>query len=93
MSKVAATIIEKCGGHITVAEICGVHVTRVYRWTYPIEKGGSGGVIPTRHQAQLLRGARERGIGLMPEDFFEAPTSAGGDDTRDTKQASEGAAA
>ncbi len=71
MSNVAAAIIAKCQGHTTVAEICGVHVTRVYRWTYPVEKGGSGGVIPTRHQGQLLKGARERGIDLRPEDFFE----------------------
>ncbi|KQO88923.1 hypothetical protein ASF33_20155 [Methylobacterium sp. Leaf92] len=75
MSSVAASIIAKCNGHAVVAEICGVHVTRVYRWTYPVEKGGSGGVIPTRHQALLLKGARERGIDLRPEDFFDAACS------------------
>lgn len=78
MSNVAAGIIEKCGGHAKVAEICGVHVTRVYRWTYPVAKGGSGGVVPTRHQAILLRGARERGIKLAPEDFFEPSSAADG---------------
>lgn len=72
MSNVAANIIGKCRGHAVVAEICGVHITRVYRWTYPVEKGGSGGLIPTRHQAQLLEGARERGIDLQPTDFFPA---------------------
>ncbi|ARO53953.1 hypothetical protein B2G69_07175 [Methylorubrum zatmanii] len=75
MSSVAASIIAKCNGHAVVAEICGVHVTRVYRWTYPVEKGGSGGVIPTRHQALLLKGARARGIDLRPEDFFDPACS------------------
>ncbi len=70
MSNVADAIIRKCGGHQVVADICGVHVTRVYRWTYPREKGGSDGAIPTRHQAQLLKGARDRGISLTPVDFF-----------------------
>ncbi|UYW24875.1 hypothetical protein OKC48_16510 [Methylorubrum extorquens] len=76
MSSVAASIIAKCNGHAVVADICGVHVTRVYRWTYPVEKGGSGGLIPSRHQALLLKGARERGIDLRPEDFFD-PASSG----------------
>ena len=72
MSNVAEALIRKCGGHAAVAEICGVHVTRVYRWTYGRDKGGSDGCVPTRHQAQLLKGARERGVDLRPEDFFEA---------------------
>lgn len=89
MSNVAAAIIAKCNGHAVIADICGVHVTRVYRWTYPVEKGGSGGVIPTRHQAQLLKGARERGIDLRPEDFFEAANA----DTTPAPAESAGAAA
>lgn len=71
MSNVADAIIRKCGGHNVVADICGVHVTRVYRWTYPKERGGCDGIIPAKRQAQLLHGARERGIGLAPNDFFE----------------------
>lgn len=70
MQSAAQAIIDKCGGHAVVAEICGVHVTRVYRWTYPRDRGGSAGSVPTRHQAQLLAGARARGIDLRPEDFF-----------------------
>ncbi|MGP9819229.1 hypothetical protein ACTZWW_04370 [Salinarimonas sp. NSM] len=48
----------------------GVNVSRVYRWTYPVARGGTGGVIPARHQAKLLTTARERGIELEPADFF-----------------------
>lgn len=64
-------VIEKCGGAAKVAEMTGVHVSRVYRWTHAKEKGGSAGVIPSRHQQTLLREARERGIELSPADFFE----------------------
>lgn len=66
----AEIVIDVCGGHEAVAEMCGVHLSRVYRWTYPIDRGGTGGVIPTKHQGKLLEAARERNIPLKPEHFF-----------------------
>jgi hypothetical protein len=71
MQNPAAQVIEKCGGPQVVAEILGVDVSRVHRWTYPKERGGSDGIIPTRHQQRLLDEARSRGIELEPADFFE----------------------
>lgn len=71
MKTPAETVIEICGGHRVVADLCGVDVTRVYRWTYPAAKGGTGGLVPARHQAKLLKEARERDIPLEPSDFFE----------------------
>lgn len=71
MQTSASRIIEKCGGHEAVAAMAGVHVTRVFRWTYPKERGGTGGIIPHRHQQTLLCKAREQGIALDPADFFE----------------------
>lgn len=70
MDNVAARIIEKCGGHRAVAEMVGAHVSRVHRWTYPKERGGTGGLIPSAQQAPLLAAARARGIPLEPADFF-----------------------
>lgn len=67
---IAARIIEKCGGPRAVAEICGVDVSRVHRWKYPPERGGTGGIIPASHQITLLEGARAAGINLRPDDFF-----------------------
>jgi len=64
-------VIEKCGGAAIVAEIAGVHVSRVYRWTHAKSKGGSAGIIPARHHQKILDGARERGLDLSPSDFFE----------------------
>ncbi len=70
MPNPAEAIIEKCGGHAIVAEICQVHISRVYRWTYTRDRGGGGGAVPSRHQFWLLAGARERGIDFSPEDLF-----------------------
>ena len=73
MSTAASRIIEKCGGVVMVAELVGVDVSRVYRWTYPRDRGGTGGVIPAKHQQRLMARAREHGIDLMPADFFDLP--------------------
>lgn len=67
----AQKIIEKCGGHAKVAEMIGVHVSRVHRWTYPKDRGGTDGLIPTQQQQALLEAARSRGIALTPSDFFD----------------------
>lgn len=72
MSNSAARIIEKCGGAQAVAEMLQVDISRVYRWTYPKDRGGSAGVIPSRHQEKLLVEASGRGIKLLPADFFAA---------------------
>lgn len=71
MSAIAENVISKCGGHRVVAEMLGIHVSRVYRFTHSKERGGTGGIIPSRHQSTLLTEARRRGIDLSPSDFFE----------------------
>jgi hypothetical protein len=72
MRKIASNIIAKCGGHRIVAEWTGVDISRVHRWTYPSERGGTGGVIPAKHQPTILDKARAAGVKLSPADFFEA---------------------
>lgn len=66
----AATIIELCGGASAVAEMLTRDSSRVHRWTYSKEKGGTGGRIPAELQEKLLTEARARGINLRPEHFF-----------------------
>lgn len=44
----AYSIIAMCGGAAAVARVTRRSVTRVYRWTYPEERGGTGGIIPMR---------------------------------------------
>lgn len=69
----AKRVIMKLGGDRAVARLLGVHPTTVIRWRISKERGGTGGLIPSWHQATLLRLAAERGIELSPADFFDMP--------------------
>ncbi|WP_408636239.1 carph-isopro domain-containing protein [Pelagibacterium flavum] len=69
----ASTIITKLGGPNAVAEITGVHRTRVSNWKRSKAVGGTGGTIPFNHVPKLLDAARERGIPLSADDFLPAP--------------------
>jgi hypothetical protein len=82
MGSPAENIITKCaaadpekGGHAVIAAWLKIDVSRVYRWTYPKDRGGTGGIIPAKHQQTLLEKAKAADIRLRPADFFEAVTS------------------
>lgn len=66
----ARTIIEKLGGPRVVARITGKDVSRVYRWMYPRERGGSDGYIPYEEAEKILAEARRMGLPITPVDFF-----------------------
>jgi len=66
----AERIISILGSADAVATVCGVHRSRVFRWTYPKDRGGTGGLVPAQHQQALLDAARARGLPLEPADFF-----------------------
>lgn len=72
----ASHVIEICGGFDVVAEMVDRHPTRVRRWTYPKNKGGTGGLIPADMQVVLMREAEKRSINLTPSDFFAQPQDA-----------------
>lgn len=76
MLEPANTVITICGGVRAVAEMVGRNETRVRRWGYPKERGGSGGLIPADCQVKLLAATQARGIALRPEHFF--PTQEAG---------------
>lgn len=69
VSPVASNVIAKCGGHQMVADALGIDVSRVYRFTYEPDRGGTGGLIPARHQPVLLSKFRDK---LEPADFFDS---------------------
>lgn len=69
----ADSIIRKLGGYRTVARITGKHVTRVYSWTYPKEKGGTGGTIPMAVAIELLEHAQQAKLPLSAQDFLVQP--------------------
>lgn len=70
----AERIIEKLGGEAEVAKLAGITMHRVRRWTFPRERGGTDGKIPTRHQQTILDEARKAGVEIAPSDFFEGGT-------------------
>lgn len=76
----AKTIIGRFGdgkaGVDKVSDITGKHVSRVYRWMYPKDRGGTGGLIPQGDCALLLAHAQQNGISLTPADFFPSVEAA-----------------
>lgn len=66
----AFSIIFRLGGLGIVQSVTGASRTRVYRWTQPKEKGGTGGIIPLNHAPKLLSYARETGVSLSANDFL-----------------------
>ncbi len=69
----AARVIEKCGGIKATAALVGRHRSVVNRWLRPKKKGGTGGLVPSEHQQTLMGAAKEEGIDLAAEDFFDVP--------------------
>lgn len=70
MMEPAHTVIAICGGFSAVAEMTERSEIRVRRWTYPKERGGTDGLIPSDCQQRLMEEATARGIDLRPEHFF-----------------------
>lgn len=70
MPSPAEKIIEKFGGAGELARALGVAPSTVYRWVYPRNRRGTGGIIPPENHLKILDLARERGIEISPEDFF-----------------------
>lgn len=70
MMNPAQTVITICGGFRAVAEMTGRDEISVRRWTYPKDRGGTGGLIPSECQQVLLDAAKGRKLPLRPEHFF-----------------------
>lgn len=72
----ASQVIQKCGGISATAGMLSLHRSVVNRWLLPRSSGGTGGLVPAKHQQALLEAARARGIALLPSDFFEPAAGA-----------------
>lgn len=70
MMEPAKSVIEICGGVKAVAEIVGRSETRVRRWGYPKDRGGTEGLVPAECQVALIEHARKTGLPLRPDHFF-----------------------
>lgn len=72
----AQTIIGRFGGPSALAELLGIHRTRVSNWQRPRDAGGTGGIVPQRYHPVLLDHARANGIDLKAEDFLPPASDA-----------------
>lgn len=72
MLEPANTIIMICGGFAEVAAMTGRNKVQVRRWTYPKDRGGTGGLIPSDAAQTLLAQAQARGLPLRPDHFFHS---------------------
>lgn len=68
----AHSIIQICGGPPRVSRALGVAWSSPPRWRNPIEKGGTGGVIPRKYHDPLIALAAQRGCDL-PRGAFADP--------------------
>lgn len=70
----AKRVIEAFGGPAKFAEAIGRDVSRIHRWTYPQDRGGTGGAIPggTKMLQTILDAARTKGINLSLDDLVNA---------------------
>lgn len=71
MLEPAATVISICGGVDATAALVERDPSRVRRWGYPTERGGTGGFIPSQLQQRLLDAAGKKGLPLEPKHFFK----------------------
>lgn len=69
MKQQAKRIINKFGGIYTLARKIGAAPSTIYRWTYPLDKGGTGGLIPVKWHEIILETARLEGIFITKEDW------------------------
>lgn len=53
-----------------VSAVTGTDRTSVYRWMKPKDKGGTGGIVPTKKQQQLFEYAQKNRIPIQTSDFF-----------------------
>lgn len=72
----AENIIKKFGGARELAKVLKDmggdywNPSSIYRWTYPVEVGGTGGEIPTHAMKTVIKAARYAGILITLEDLY-----------------------
>jgi hypothetical protein len=71
----AKSILDRIG-YETASRVTGKHISRIYRWTYPATKGGTGGVIPHGDAMKILAHARDAGLLIDETDFMRSPSPA-----------------
>jgi hypothetical protein len=66
----ARSIVEMLGGAKIVSDFLGITTGAVSRWYAPVERGGCGGFIPSKHVPELCKLAKQQGKFLEPNMMF-----------------------
>jgi hypothetical protein len=66
----ARRIFQKFGNARRLAQAIGCQPSTVYRWDYPKDKGGTGGLIPSSALPEVLEAARQAGIFITSDDLY-----------------------
>lgn len=66
----AQRIFDKFGNARKLATAIQRQPSSVYRWCYPKNKGGTGGLIPSSALPDVLEAARRLGIFVSSDDLY-----------------------
>lgn len=66
----AARVIKAFGGVRETARVLDISSSTVSRWQKPREEGGTGGRVPTKHQAKVLEHSAAKGFGLTADQLI-----------------------
>lgn len=69
MFKQAQNIIDKFGGTAKLANALTCDPATIYKWTYPKDKGGTDGLVPSSTMPAVLKAADILGIDITSEDL------------------------
>lgn len=68
----AASLIEKLGGPQAIAKATGFTEAWIYRWRYPLERGGTDGRIPSKAQRAIWQACQQGRLPkIQPADLLE----------------------
>lgn len=67
----AERVIAAFGGNTATAQALGCNRSTVFRWTLDMDKGGTGGRVPSTRQSAILAKARELGVKLYAIDLVD----------------------
>lgn len=63
------TVADKVGGIKALAALAERNPKSVYRWTWPVDRGGTGGLVPLSAQRRIVANARAKGVDVSFADF------------------------
>lgn len=72
----AHDIIAALGGTSTVAKLCGVSRSSVWKWAQCREKGGTDGVIPVEHALNIVKAGEKIGLDIQLAAFIPGAAEA-----------------